>query len=178
MSRGIGGRTGQKGSQYGNGWRRWRFLTVEAAGNAQGEGVQNPSGEPVARPRPQYCARVVKIAGTGVFGRPCVVPVGVGRVDVLGAGVCAYRRAGARDDWPPFLQAKQGNFRRIYSTSGNGDISHGNGPILDVPGKYEGLHAQRVTRPKYGVFSKNNYPRKQGVFPCANGWPFQSRPGS
>ena len=32
MSRGIGGRTGQKGSQYGNGWRRWRFLTVEAGG--------------------------------------------------------------------------------------------------------------------------------------------------
>lgn len=114
MSRGIGGRTGQKGSQYGNGWRRWRFLTVEAAGNAQGEGVQNPSGEHVARPRPRYFARTVKIAETGEFGRPCVVPVGVGRVDVLGAGVCAYRRAGVyvctRDDYPPFLQAKTGEF--------------------------------------------------------------------
>lgn len=78
-------------------------------GNAQGEGVQNPSGEPVARPRPQYFACVVKIAETGVFWRPCVVPVGVGRVDVLGAGVCAYRRGGVyvctRDDYPLFLQA-------------------------------------------------------------------------
>lgn len=114
----------------------------------------------------------------GGVGGSCVVPVGVGRVDVLGAGVCAYRRAGARRLAAVFTGNKQGNFRRIYSTSGNGDISHGNGPILDVPGKYEGLHAQRVTRPKYGVFSKNNYPRKQGVFPCANGWPFQLRPGS
>ena len=62
------------------------------------------------------------------------------------------------ETWPTFdsstPRGNGGGFRRIYSTSGNGDISHGNGPILDVPGKYEGLHAQRVTRPKYGVFSK------------------------
>lgn len=151
-------------------------------GNAQGEGVQNPSGEPVARPRPQYCARVVKIAGTGVFGRPCVVPVGVGRVDVLGAGVCVQARGCvcvyARRLAAVLQATNRGISGGFIPPQGYGDISHGNGPILDVPGKYEGLHAQRVTRPKYGVFSKNNYPRKQGVFPCANGWPFQSRPGS
>ena len=33
LSRGIGG---QKGNQYGNGWRRWRFLTVEAVGERPG----------------------------------------------------------------------------------------------------------------------------------------------
>lgn len=115
---GLEGVQGKRGANTGTVGGVGGSLTVEAAGNAQGEGVQNPSGEPVARPRPRYFARAVKIAETGEFGRPCVVPVGVGRVDVLGAGVCAYRRAGARDDWPPFLQAKQGNFRRIYSTSG------------------------------------------------------------
>ena len=38
------------------------------------------------------------------------------------------------------------------------EISHGNGPILDVLGKYEDLHVQRVACQNYGVFSINNYP--------------------
>ena len=38
-------------------------------GNAQGEGVQNPSGEPVARPRPRFCACVVKIENS-IYQRP------------------------------------------------------------------------------------------------------------
>lgn len=88
--------------------------------------------------------------------------------------VCVY----ARRLPAVFTGKNRGISGGFIPPQGYGDISHGNGPILDVPGKYEGLHAQRVTRPKYGVFSKNNYPRKQGVFPCANGWPFQSRPGN
>lgn len=122
---------------------------MRPSGNAQGEGVQNLSGERVARPRPRFCACVVKIENS-IYQRPPPV-CHRGRFSRLLA------RAGARNRRypPPILDgSEQGNFRRIYSTSGNGDISHGNGPILDVPGKYEGLHAQRVTRPKYGVFSK------------------------
>ena len=145
---------------------------MRPSGNAQGEGVQNLSGERVARPRPRFCACVVKIENS-IYQRPPRVSPWAFFPPISAGG-----REKPTIPSPILDGSEQGNFRRIYSTSGNGDISHGNGPILDVPGKYEGLHAQRVTRPKYGVFSKNNYPRKQGVFPCANGWPFQSRPGS
>lgn len=62
LSRGIGGRTGQKGSQYGNGWRRWRFLTVEAAGERPGgggakslRGTRRKTTPPILRARCQNC---------------------------------------------------------------------------------------------------------------------------
>lgn len=62
LSRGIGGRTGQKGSQYGNGWRRWRFLTVEAAGERPGgggakslRGTRRKTTPPIFRARCQNC---------------------------------------------------------------------------------------------------------------------------
>lgn len=63
LSRGIGGRTGQKGSQYGNGWRRWRFLTVEAAGERPGgggakslRGTRRKTTPPGLRARSRNCA--------------------------------------------------------------------------------------------------------------------------
>lgn len=120
MSRWIGGRTGRNRSQHGNGWRRWRFLTVEAAGNQRG-------GRPKSRRRifhkttyPVFCARCQNCGKRDISAALCRSRRGWPCYRVRRGGVRVYEaraRMGAREHQAPKTIYKNGDFRRICPIS-------------------------------------------------------------